>query len=94
MPDPHVHARVQVLQLVERGLRPRRLAHMLPPTVEVSADVLNSHRVRVVDSDLLRPGEDEVLGDLDAELGNGGSTPVIPWTKTLRDMSLPCASWP
>ena len=94
MPDPHVHARVQVLQLVQRGLRPRRLAHVLRPAVEVSADVLHGHRVRVVDSDLLGAGEDEVLGDFDAELGNEGSTPVMPWTKTRRDMSLPCASWP
>jgi hypothetical protein len=50
--------------------------------------------VRVVDRDLLGAGEDEVLGDFDAELGNEGSTPVTPWTKTRRDMSLPCASWP
>ena len=67
---------------------------MFGPAVEVAADVFDCHCVRVVYGDLFGSSEDEVLGDFDSELGNMVDTPVIPWTKTRRDMSLPCASWP
>lgn len=37
---------------------------MFVPAVEVASDVFDGDGVRVVDSDLLGSGQDEVLGDL------------------------------
>lgn len=64
--DVDLHAGVEVLQLREGGLGAGGLADVLAAAVEVAAHVLHGDGVGVEDGDLLGPGQDEVLGDLDS----------------------------
>jgi hypothetical protein len=64
------------------------------PAVEVTPDICDGYDVGIIDGDLFGSGQNEVFGNFDAQLDKEGDTPVIPWMKTLRAMSFPCASCP
>ena len=59
-----VDGRIEIFQLIERGLGPGGFSDILLPAIEITTEILDCHYVLIEDGDLFWPSENEIFGDL------------------------------